>query len=98
MKEYVSPESELPLPSTITVFQGRKSSGDKIVKIHGHAITFYELSHVFLMMFNSEDANYPPPFLRGGDMILDMIKDVRKLGKITPYLCKKYQIPLKESE
>ena len=89
---------ELPLPNTISTVQGRKSEGDRIVKIHGHAVTFYDLLHAIHELFKSEDSNYPPPFLRGGDYILDMFQELRKTGKVTKELCKKYKVPIKESK
>tara|TARA_Y100001936_G_scaffold250855_1_gene304877 strand:+ start:1970 stop:2269 length:300 start_codon:yes stop_codon:yes gene_type:complete len=90
-------DDELSLPNTVTIEQGRKSLGDRIVKNHGHAFTWYELIHMLNQLFKAEDSNYPPPFLRGGDYIVDMIQDLRKLGKVTAEFCQKYRIPIKES-
>ena len=77
----------MPVPSTITTQPGRKSEGDLLIKFHGHLTTLHEQIFWFLHYFDSEDSNYREG--RGGDMILDMLLDLRNQAKsksLTEYL------------
>jgi len=76
----------------ITFVKGSKSKDDKIFFYNGKPINFRELGELYVELCKNEDINYPHG--KGGDMLEEFLDDVRKSGKITDEIAKKYKIKM----
>ena len=72
------------------IIEGRKNEKDKILLYNGKPVTFVDVAIMCRFFIENEEAVYPPPRYKGGQMFIDYIKEVLDTRKIPNN--KKYQL------
>ena len=76
----------------ITTSSGLKNQNDKIVEYNGKPMTVAKLGEIYALMCKNEDTLYPKPKFQGSDIIGEFMSEVRKAGKVTDEIRKKYRL------
>ena len=75
----------------ITFVRGRKGPNDKIFYYNGKPISMIELGELYLELCKNEDKLYPKSEGKmGSDMNENFLSDVKKAGKVTDDIKRKY--------
>jgi len=76
----------------VTTKPGTKNPNDEIVEYDGKSITMTELGEIYALICKNEDTIYPKPKFKGSDIVAEFMSEVRKAGKVTDEIKKKYHL------
>jgi len=78
---------------TIVFEPGVKGPGDMKIIWNGIQVTFLDIAEIVNQLCKNEDIIYPPSKgKRGGQMLIDMLQEVKNNGEITDDICQRYRL------